>query len=103
MLLYSLIYQYKVKPLPQNEQFSEFAGAIATVVVFTETDDQGKARSREFLEMNHWEITEPLRVMFVCPEQIKNLDSGLKKVYRQAELYGIAASYDGWSHHPHRS
>ena len=102
MLQYPLFYQYKVKPLPENEQFVEVAGAIATVVVFTETDEIGRDRSKRFLAANHWEITECLRVMFVCPERISTLDNAMQRVFRQAELYGVAASYDGWSRHPHR-
>jgi len=103
MLQYPLVYQYKVKPLQENEQYADVAGAIATVVVYTEEDAVGRQRSKEYLAAGHWEITEFLRVMFICPEKVNHLDAALKRLFRQAELYGIAASYDGWSHHPHRS
>lgn len=102
MSQFPLVYQFKVKPLQENEQYGELAGAIATVVVYTETDEVGRNRSKEFLAAGHWEITEFLRVMFVCPEKVNHLDAALKKLFRQAELYGIAANYDGWGHHPHR-
>jgi hypothetical protein len=38
-----------------------------------------------------------MRAMIICPHQIENFDATLSKVYRQAELFGIAACFDGWT------
>ena len=38
-----------------------------------------------------------MRAMIVCPHQVANFDKALGKVYRQAELFGIAACFDGWT------
>ena len=77
------------------------AGAIATVILFAESDDIGRARSGRFIARNHWEIEKVMRVIAMCPEHIANFDPTLKKIYRRAELFGIAACFDGWTKHPH--
>jgi hypothetical protein len=96
-----LFYQYRVRPTQANELKGKLAGAIATVILFAESDDMGRARSGRFIARNHWEIEKVMRVMAMCPQHIANFAPTLKKVYLRAERFGIAASFDGWSKHPH--
>lgn len=78
------------------------AGAIATVMVFADSYCVGRCRSSRFIERNDWEIEELMRVMPVRPPLLLRFDKAFRKVYRQAELFGIAACYDSWKKHPHK-
>jgi hypothetical protein len=95
------LFQYKVCPGDSNKESASLAGAIATVMVFAESGTLGRCRSVRFIARHQWEIVTFMRAMIICPRQIENFDAALKKVYRQAELFGIAASFDGWKKHPH--
>lgn len=97
-----LFYQFKVRPTTDNELKDSLSGAIATVMVFADSDEVGRCRSGRFIARNNWEIEDFMRVMAVCPQQLERFDAAFKKVYRQAELYGIAACFDGWKKHPHK-
>lgn len=99
-VLNALFYQYRVRPTEANKLNGRLAGAIATVILFAESYDIGRARSGRFIACNHWEIEKVMRVMVVCPKQIENFDAALKKVYRRAERFGIAAIFDSWTKSP---
>lgn len=102
MLQSPVLYQFKVRPTTANALKDSLSGAIATVMVFTDSDEVGRCRSGRFITSNHWEIDEFMRVMAVCPKRLERFDETFKKVYRQAEQYGIAACFDGWKKHPHK-
>ena len=93
-------YQYRVRPTQANKLKGKLAGAIATVIVFADSDAVGRARSSRFIASNHWEIEKLIRVMAMCPHHIAIFDSALKKAYLRAEQFGIAACFDGWLKHP---
>ncbi|MFT5700244.1 MAG: hypothetical protein ACI8ZB_003116 [Desulforhopalus sp.] len=95
--VYALFYQYRVLPAKSNELHGKISGAMATVMVFADTDDIGRARCGRFIARHHWEIERFLRVMFMGPQQIDNLNTELSKVYKRAESFGIAACFDSWS------
>jgi hypothetical protein len=90
-----------VRPTSANKLRDSLCGAIATVIVFADSDELGRCRSGRFIIRNHWKIEECMRVMAVCPLQLERFDAALRKIYRQAELYGIAACFDGWQKHRH--
>jgi hypothetical protein len=98
---YPFLFQYKVRPNASHENCATLNEAIATVMVFADSGRLGRSRSVRFINGNQWEIIEFLRAMIICPHQIENFDADLGKVYRKAELFGIAASFDGWKKHPH--
>lgn len=100
-LCFPIFYQYRVRPAQDSELRDVIKGGIATVMVFAESDCVGRARSGRFIARHHWEIESVMRAMTICPQQIENFSGALKKVYRQAEQFGIAASFDGWGKHPH--
>ncbi|MGW8193856.1 MAG: hypothetical protein ACWGOX_06280 [Desulforhopalus sp.] len=102
MLQHPLFYQFKVRPAESNADKNSLAGAIATVMVFAESECVGRCRSSRFIERSHWEIEELMRVMAVRPPLLQRFDKAFKGVYRQAELFGIAACYDSWKKHPHK-
>lgn len=98
---YPFLFQYKVQPSAAHKDWDNLAGAIATVMVFADSGAQGRSRSVRFLAGKNYDIVEFLRAMIVCPHQVSNFDATLGKVYREAELFGIAACFDGWVKHPH--
>lgn len=95
--MYALFYQYRVLPSKSNELYGKISGAMATLVVFADTDDVGRARCGRFIARHHWHIKQFIRVMFMGPQQIKNLNADLSKVYKRAEKFGIAVCFDSWS------
>jgi hypothetical protein len=96
MLQYPLVYELLVcSRQSHSEQHDPGDETRATVAVFTETEEEGKARVQRFLDATNWDIIRFVRVMFICPEQINHLDPVLKKTFKQAELYGIGASFNG--------
>lgn len=98
---YPFLFQYKVQPAAGHSDRGKVAGAIATVMVFADSGAQGRSRSVRYLAGKHYEVVEFLRAMIVCPHQVANFDTALGKVYREAELFGISACFDGWAGHPH--
>ena len=94
-----LFYQFHVKPTAQNSQVDELAGAIATVIVFADTEELGRARSSRYIARQHWEIVEVKRVIRICPKQIANLQKSFQLLFQKAEQFGIAAQFDGWLRH----
>lgn len=97
--VYPLFYQFEVRPTARNHQFHDLAGAIATVIVFAETDELGRARSSRHIARQHWQIVEAKRVFRMCAKQITNLQPHFRALYRQAEQFGIAVQFDGWTKH----
>lgn len=96
---YPLFYQFQVKPTVKNSQVAELAGAIATVMVFAESEEVGRARSSRYIARHHWEIVEMKRVLRMCPKQLANLQIHFRRLYQRAEQFGIAAQFDGWPIH----
>jgi len=94
-----LFCQFHVKPTAQNSLVEELAGAIATVMVFADTEEIGRARSSRYIARQHWEIVEVKRVLRMCPKQIANLQKNFHVLYQKAEQFGIAAQFDGWPRH----
>jgi hypothetical protein len=95
--MHALFYQYRILPSTSNELHGKISGAMATVIVFADTDDIGRARCGRFIAKNHWKIKNFMRVMFMGTQQIENLNPELTRVYKQAEKFGIAACFDNWS------
>jgi hypothetical protein len=95
-----LFLQCKIRPTQANSLFGKTSGAMATVIVFAATESVAKSRSGRFIASNHWEIEEVVRLTVVCRRHVENFSVQLKKVYRQAEQYGIAACFDSWGKHP---
>lgn len=95
--MHALFYQYRVLPAKSNELHGKISGAMATLVVFADTDDVGRARCGRFIARHHWQIKQFIRVMFMGPQQIKHLNADLAQVYKRAEKFGIAACFDSWS------
>ena len=101
-VLYPFLFQYKVRPSASHKDWNKLTAAIATVLVFAASGTMGRCRSVRFITEKEWEIVEFMRAMIICPHQVENFDTALGKVYRQAEFFGIAACFDGWTKHPHR-
>jgi hypothetical protein len=95
--MHVLFYQYRVLPGKSNELRGKIAGALATVMVFADSDDVGRARCGRFISQNGWKIEKFIKVMFMGPQQIENLSCELEQVYKRAEKFGIAACFDTWS------
>jgi hypothetical protein len=99
MTVYPLFYQYEVRPTARNSQVEVLAGAIATVLVFAETEEVGRARGSRFIARQHWEIIAVKRVLRLCSRHVADLQPHFLALYRQAEQFGIAARFDGWARH----
>ncbi len=97
---YPFFYQYRVRPGKENSQLEVYAGAIATIMVFASSDEVGRARCGRYLARNYWEIEEFMRVMAISEHHVENFDTTMRKIYSQAELYGIGACVDGWAKSP---
>ncbi|TKB07661.1 hypothetical protein [Desulforhopalus sp. IMCC35007] len=95
--MHVLFYQFRVLPGKSNKLRGKIVGALATVMVFADSDDVGRARCGRFISQNDWEIEKFIKVMFMGPQQIENLNCELAKVYKRAEKFGIAACFDSWS------
>jgi hypothetical protein len=95
--MHALFYQYRILPSTSNELHGKIAGAMATVIVFADTDNMGRARCGRFIAKHHWRIEKFIRVMFMGPQQIENLNPELMSVYKKAENFGIGACFDSWS------
>lgn len=94
--VYPYFFQYEVRPNIRNEAHETLAGAIATVIVFAETAELGRARAGRYVGRNNWEIREVKRGMLIQRHHVEHMDGVLKSVYLQAEQTGIAATFDGW-------
>ena len=94
-----LFYQFEVRPTVGNPHFDELAGALATVIIFAEIEEIGRARSSRYIARQHWEIVEVKRVLRMGARQIANLQPHFRSLYRQAEQFGMAARFDGWEKH----
>jgi len=95
-----LFVQCKVRPTSSNPLFGKATGAMGTVIVFASSESIAKARAGRFIASNNWEIEEVVRLVVICRQHRDNFSSRLKKVYRQAEQYGIAACFDSWGKQP---
>ncbi|BHH85745.1 hypothetical protein [Desulforhopalus sp. 52FAK] len=95
--MHALFYQYRVLPSKTNELYGKITGALATVIVFADTDEVGRSRSSRFIANQQWEIEQFLKVLFMGPKQIEHLNIELSQVYKKAEKFGIAACFDSWS------
>lgn len=93
----ALYYQYRVIPSKSSQLKGKISGGMATLIVFAESDEVGRARCGRFIAKHGWEIKEFLRVRVLGKPQIKNLDFELTKLYKQAEQFGIAACFDTWT------
>ncbi len=102
-LISSYFLQYEVRPTSKNTEYATFAGVLATVMVFAESQELARARAGRHLGRSNWEILEVKRVMLIQPHHVKNMDGVLKSVYLKAEQEGIAATFDGWKKSARRS
>lgn len=94
-----LFYQFEVRPTAGNPYIDELAGALATVIIFAEIEEIGRARSSRYIARQHWEIVEVKRVLRMSAGQIAGLQPHFRSLYQQAEKFGIAARFDGWAKH----
>jgi glycerol uptake facilitator-like aquaporin len=95
--MHALFYQYRVLPSENNELNGKITGALATLVVFADSDEVGRDRCQRFIATHDWEIEQFIKVMFMGPMQVENLNPELSIVYKRAEKFGIAACFDSWS------
>lgn len=95
--LYPFFYQYDVQP--QDDALSEDSGrgVLATVMVFAESDEVGRARAGRYIAAKKFTIKAVKRVLLIEPHHVTALTGVLKQVYLQAEQQGIAACFDSWS------
>lgn len=97
--MYPLFYQFEVRPMAGNSQADSVAGGIATVMVFADTEEVGRARSTRFVARQNWQIVAVKRVMRMCSRHVADLQPHFRTLYQQAEQYGIAARFDCWTGH----
>lgn len=95
--MYALFYQYRVLPSLSNELHGKISGALATVIVFADSDEVGRSRCSRFIAKQNWQIEQFVKVMFMGDRQVENLGGELSKLYKKAEKFGIAACFDSWS------
>ncbi len=89
-------FQYAVQPSAQNPAYGNCGGAIATIIVFAENGEQGRARASRWVGHNGWQIYEVKRAMEVTSIQVAHLEGEMKRLYSKAEQRGIAALIDRW-------
>lgn len=94
--VYPYFFQYEVRPNSRNAAHETLAGAIATVILFAETDELARARAGRHVGRNNWEIIEVKRGMRILHHHVENMDGVLRSLYKKAEQIGIAAVFDGW-------
>ncbi len=95
--VYALYYQYRVLPGRSSKLKGKISGAMATVIVFADSDQVGRSRCGRFIAKHDWVIEEFIRVMVLGKPQIEHLDFELSKLYKKAEQFGIAACFDTWT------
>jgi hypothetical protein len=95
--LYPFFYQYEVQPTGNGATCSQMIGTMATVMVFAESDEVGRARAGRYIATKHYEITEIKRAMLIEPRHMASFDGVLKKLYINAEQQGISACFDSWT------
>ena len=95
--LYPFFYQYEVQP--QGEEIADGTGrgTLATVMVFAESDELGRARASRYIASKKFTIKAVKRALLIRPYHVAALDGVLKQVYLQAEQQGISACFDSWS------
>ena len=54
--MHVLFYQYRVLPGKSNKLRGKIVGALATVMVFADSDDVGRARCGRFISQNDWKL-----------------------------------------------
>lgn len=94
-IVFPFYIQYEVRPTSSNTSVS-FDGAIATVIVFAETEALARARAARHVAREEFEIIEVKRAMLISQHHVTHMGGVLKKVYLKAEQAGIAAVIDGW-------
>lgn len=95
--MHALFYQYRVLPSSDNKLFGKISGAMASVIVFADSDKIGRSRCTRFIAKQGWTVEEFVKVMFMGSRQVENLDLELSGVYKKAEKFGIAAYFDTWT------
>lgn len=98
--LYPIWYQYEVVPTEKNPEKESVAGALANLIVFTSSDEDGRAKCGHHIAYHHWHIVSLKRSGAVRDEHISSLDNVFAELYRQAEQSGIAVRFDGWRTRP---
>lgn len=94
--LYPIWYQYEVRPTDKNPEKESWVGALANLIVFAYSDEDGRAKCGRHIAYNHWEIISLKRASALAKERIGSLEKVFDELYRKAEQDGIAVRFDGW-------
>lgn len=94
--LYPIWYQYEVRPTEKNPEKECWSGALANLIVFASSDEDGRAKCGRHIAFHHWEITSLKRASAIREEHLVSLEKVFERLYQQAELDGIAVRFDGW-------
>ena len=89
--------QYQVnsrKPLQGHAARSQ---GIATLIVFADNEHMARSRAGRMIAAKNLEVTNFLRIHLIRKSYIEILDTILRSLYTQAELYGIALHCDLFS------
>lgn len=89
--------QYEVRERPGSSSRGTLSQGLATVIVFAESGALAGARAGRHIGRNNWEIVAVKRGMAVRSHHVEHMDGVLKSLYKEAELAGIAAVFDGWA------
>lgn len=89
-------FQMLVKPTLENDLHNKIHGCLATIIVFSNNGEKARERVGRFLAIENWEISEIKRVQLLSENNITDMDTPFKTVYKMAEQKGIGHLFDTW-------
>ena len=92
--LYAFFIQYQVSGSSSIPDYSNRPKGIATIIVFAESEQTARIRAGKMIASKKLKITDFLRIHLIQKSYVKILDTVLRSLYIQAELYGIAIHCD---------
>lgn len=90
----------KVKPHPENTEYSHVSGAYVNIWVIDEDSEKAKARVHDYLSHFLWLIIEERYELEPTQAQIAQLDEEEYSNYSRAVEQGISAHFDASQKNP---
>jgi len=90
------LFSYEVKPKADNPQTGGVGGAMATVIVFSQSHERALSTCLNYISEYGWISVKEEYAFELTQVQLPEMDKVLQSVYRKAENSGISAHFDAW-------
>ncbi|CAG34991.1 hypothetical protein [Desulfotalea psychrophila] len=94
--LSAIWYQYEVCPGAESLEAQRWKAGLVNMIVFAASDEEGRVLCGRYAARHDWQIIVLKRAGIISTEHLARMEGVFQALYRQAELSGIAARFDGW-------